>query len=438
MSEIIFQVLEQFETKSVFMFTIKASDVQMFWLFLCNTSSYSKFYDFYIPTPILWLYDVVTKDIKEFDYWNEVLDKGYETTVCEEKAFKYKRMKTRIFLGIMLDLKGLNYLTEQEWEYVWDLESGNFTIHQLRVKYGIMDKFPDPESWLQSCYIKRAYKPLLELYNEADEQDKRFFDYILILSTFIEMLDEKDLSLDKLFEKWSEEIIYVVLVTNIDISIFVIGLVFGAWIFFVLKDDKIIQSNWGLLITTIIKFLRNLLMNQIGKEAEPYFPFFITVFFTILLFNVLGLIPFNFCFTSQILVTFTVSFSVFMGIVVVGFRKQGLMFLKLFVPQNVPNFLLPFLVLIEVVSYISRTFSLAIRLFANMVAGHALLHILEDACLKGIEAINSVFLGPLLIIPIAFICIIIVLELGIALLQTYVFTILFCIYLNDSLKAAGH
>lgn len=152
----------------------------------------------------------------------------------------------------------------------------------------------------------------------------------------------------------------------------------------------------------------------------------------------IGLIPFNFCYTSQILVTFTISFSVFIGIIIVGFRKQGLRFLQLFVPQNVPNFLLPFLVVIEVISYISRTFSLAIRLFANMVAGHALLHILEDACLKGIQELNSAFLGPLLIVPIAFICIIIVLELGIAFLQTYVFTILFCIYLNDSLKTGGH
>jgi len=120
-----------------------------------------------------------------------------------------------------------------------------------------------------------------------------------------------------------------------------------------------------------------------------------------------------------------------------GFIFNGKGFLSLFIPKNVPDILLPFLVIIEIISYISRTFSLAIRLFANMVAGHALLHILINSVTSNIKLITNIYVLPFVIIPVALLIAIILLELGIAFLQAYVFIVLFSIYLNDAFKG-GH
>eukprot|EP01093_Parvamoeba_rugata_P019758 TRINITY_DN912_c0_g1_i3.p1 TRINITY_DN912_c0_g1~~TRINITY_DN912_c0_g1_i3.p1 ORF type:complete len:145 (+),score=25.64 TRINITY_DN912_c0_g1_i3:873-1307(+) len=140
---------------------------------------------------------------------------------------------------------------------------------------------------------------------------------------------------------------------------------------------------------------------------------------------------YSFTITSHAVITFSLSFAFFIGVVIVGIVTQKVKFLQTFVPSGAPAALLPFLVVIEIISYLSRPFSLAIRLFANMMSGHALLVILANFTLAISK--KNLLIGA---IPFILIVGIIGLEAMIALLQAYVFTILISIYLNDSIKGA--
>ncbi|MCL4171308.1 UNVERIFIED_CONTAM: hypothetical protein GTU68_032781 [Idotea baltica] len=140
---------------------------------------------------------------------------------------------------------------------------------------------------------------------------------------------------------------------------------------------------------------------------------------------------YSFTVTSHALITFSFSFAFFIGILIIGIITQKIKFLNTFVPSGSPAALLPFMIFIEIVSYFSRPFSLAIRLFANMMSGHALLAILANFVLV-ISKKNLIIAA----IPFLLIVLIIGLEAMIALLQAYVFTILLCIYLSDSLHGA--
>jgi ATP synthase subunit 6 len=166
---------------------------------------------------------------------------------------------------------------------------------------------------------------------------------------------------------------------------------------------------------------------QTRGSAANFFPLLFLLFVIIAFSNCIGLFPFAFTVTSQLAVTFTISLSFNLGFLFLGIFLHGFQFFKLFVPSGVPTVLLPLIVIIEVVSYSIRTFSLAIRLFANMMAGHTLLHILSTFSLQLIK-LSCFFI----IVPVVFILIVYLLELGIAFIQAYVFTILLCIYSNDS------
>lgn len=197
----------------------------------------------------------------------------------------------------------------------------------------------------------------------------------------------------------------------------------------------LISPTWQSLIENSYIFILDILQQQVGRLGKKYFVLFFSVFIFILSSNLIGLIPYSFTTTSHIAQTFTFSFSIFLGLTLLGFVTQKFEFLNLFVPKGVPVFLLPFLVIIEVISYISRTFSLAIRLFANMMSGHTLLNILSSF---GVTLYNkcSFFEKILAFAPIFIVLIILVLEFCIAFLQAYVFVVLLCIYLNDSFHAA--
>jgi F-type H+-transporting ATPase subunit a len=171
-----------------------------------------------------------------------------------------------------------------------------------------------------------------------------------------------------------------------------------------------------------------------SREIQKFFPFLFAIFTFILFANFLGLIPFNFTVTSHLLVTFNLSFMVFIGITIIGILINKEKFILLFIPANVPKYLLDFLFIIELVSYISRTFSLAIRLFANMLSGHALMFILSGFISKTYKVFNFAFELRFLIIFV--VMAVSVLEMGICFLQAYVFTILTIIYLNDSFNVS--
>jgi F-type H+-transporting ATPase subunit a len=179
-------------------------------------------------------------------------------------------------------------------------------------------------------------------------------------------------------------------------------------------------------------FLSDLVKEQVGKPGEIYFPVIFTVFTFIVTANLIGMIPYGFTTTSHVVITFALSVSVFIGVTIVGFQKHGIDFLSFLLPPGAPLALAPLLVVLELVSYCFRAISLGVRLFANMMAGHTLVTILAGfgwtmACSGGVLLVAS-------IVPMLIVFALTGLELGVAVLQAYVFTILSCIYLNDAIS----
>jgi len=199
----------------------------------------------------------------------------------------------------------------------------------------------------------------------------------------------------------------------------------------IVNNLVLIPNNWQIFLENLYKFVINILDTQVGKEAQKFFPYVFVVFIFILTSNMLGMTLFSFTLTSHIMVTFTLGVSSFIGLTILGFFLQKLSFLNLFLPKGIPSALIPILVIVEIISYTSRALSLSIRLFANLMSGHTLLHILAFFSSKLFKVKYLVgLLSFLLILAI------VVLEFCIAILQAYVFTILICIYLNDSFHAA--
>ncbi len=172
------------------------------------------------------------------------------------------------------------------------------------------------------------------------------------------------------------------------------------------------------------EFIANMLRDTVGNEGRKYFPFVFTVFMFVLLGNLLGMTPYSFTFTSHIVVTFALAFFIFLGVTILGFAKHGLHFFSFFLPPGTPLPMWPLLIPIEIISYLSRPISLSVRLFANMLAGHTLLKVIA-----GFIAV----LGVAGVLPFAFVVVLTGLEILIACLQAYVFTILTCLYINDAL-----
>jgi len=218
----------------------------------------------------------------------------------------------------------------------------------------------------------------------------------------------------------------LVMVVGVLEILFLLGLVGNSRLF------RGAQLSDGLL--KLVSEAVSMTIGTVGRVGQYHIGIVVTLGIFVILFNLLGLVPFGFCVTSHIVITqFLGGFAVG-GLTLKGIQGLGFRWLNLFVPRNVPGVLLPFLGFIEVVSYISRTLSLSIRLFANMVAGHALLHILMGALLN-VFLLPIGGLGIMFIFgfPALLILTIVVLELGIAFLQGYVFITLYLIYTSDSL-----
>ena len=174
----------------------------------------------------------------------------------------------------------------------------------------------------------------------------------------------------------------------------------------------------------LYEFVVDMVDTNAGDGARPYVPFVFTLFLFILFANLFGLVPWSFTVTSHIIVTFALAIVVFIGVTIIGFIKHGVHFLTLFVPPGVSWVLLVVLVPIEMLSYVIRPFTLSIRLFANMLAGHTML-----AIFGGFAAAVGVFA----ILPVGINVALYALELLVAVLQAYVFAILTCLYLRDAL-----
>ena len=192
------------------------------------------------------------------------------------------------------------------------------------------------------------------------------------------------------------------------------------------KEKKIIPSKIQLITEMFYTFVAKMISDTAGSKARPYFPFIFSLFMFVLFCNMVGMLPYSFTVTSHIIVTFVLAAFIFIGVTIIGFLKHGLGYLKLFVPSGVPIVLLPLIVVIEIISYLSRPISLSVRLFANMMAGHTMMKVF------GGFVVSLGIVGGWL--PLSFSVALTGLEILVAFLQAYVFAILTCIYLNDALN----
>jgi F-type H+-transporting ATPase subunit a len=185
-----------------------------------------------------------------------------------------------------------------------------------------------------------------------------------------------------------------------------------------------VPGRWQLLAELSYQFIARMVSDNIGKEGRTYFPLIFSIFMFVLFGNLIGMIPYSFTFTSHIAVTLTMAVVIFLMVTVIAFMKHGLKFFSFFLPEGVPIILSPLMIVIEVISYFTRPFSLSVRLFANMMAGHTLLKVIGGFVVP---------LGIFGIVPIAGLVAVMGLEFLIAFLQAYIFTILTCIYINDAI-----
>ena len=192
------------------------------------------------------------------------------------------------------------------------------------------------------------------------------------------------------------------------------------------KEKKIIPGKIQLISEMLYNFIGKMINDTAGKKAKPYFPFIFSLFIFVLFCNMIGMLPYSFTVTSHIIVTLAFAMFIFIGVTILGFIIHGFKYLKIFVPSGVPIVLLPIIMIIEIISYLSRPISLSVRLFANMMAGHTMLKVFGGFVISlGLVA------GWL---PLTFSVALTGLEILVAFLQAYVFAILTCIYLNDALN----
>jgi len=183
------------------------------------------------------------------------------------------------------------------------------------------------------------------------------------------------------------------------------------------------------------EFVANTIRSTAGKEGMKFFPLIFSLFMLIAVSNIVGVIPYNFTIASHIIVTAALAFLVFFTVLIYGFYKNGLKFLKLFVPSGIPIFILPLVVFIEIFSFFLRPISHSVRLFANMLAGHIALAVFASfiPLLAGLGIVGYFDAS----LPLGMVIALTALELLVAFLQAYVFTILTCIYINDAIHP-GH
>jgi F-type H+-transporting ATPase subunit a len=223
--------------------------------------------------------------------------------------------------------------------------------------------------------------------------------------------------------------------TNSALYMVVIVVLVSALLIGATAPRAVVPGRMQSIAEVFYEFVANTVRSSAGTEGMKFFPFVFTLFMFVLFANVIGLIPYSFTVTSQIIITATLALLVFFIVVGYGFWRNGLHFLNLFVPKGVPKLILPAIVAIEVLSFMSRPVSHSVRLFANMLAGHITLQVFAGfvIMLAGFGVLG--WFGAAL--PLLMVVMLSALELLVAVLQAYVFAILTCIYLNDAIHP-GH
>ena len=214
--------------------------------------------------------------------------------------------------------------------------------------------------------------------------------------------------------------------TNASLFMTISSILILLFLFLGTKKKSLVPTKIQFITEASYTFVAKMINDTAGSSAKSFFPFIFTLFMFVLFANMVGMLPYSFTVTSHIIVTFVLAAIVFIGVTILGFIKHGFKYLEIFVPKGVPIILLPLIVIIEIISYLSRPVSLSVRLFANMMAGHTMLKVF------GGFVISLGLLGGWL--PLGFSVALTGLEILVAFLQAYVFAILTCIYLNDALN----
>jgi F-type H+-transporting ATPase subunit a len=228
---------------------------------------------------------------------------------------------------------------------------------------------------------------------------------------------------------------YDVSFTNQSLLMVIVALAASLFLTLAVKPSRLVPTRSQSMAEMSYEFVSDMIHSSTGEDGLKFFPFVFTLFIFVLLANFFGMVPGSFTITSQIAVTFALASLVILAVIVTGFMKHGIGFLKLFVP-HAPLPLLFLLVPIEVISFLTRPISLSVRLFANMLAGHTMLAVF-GGFVVALGAAGGV-LSVLSIAPMLLIVAIMLLELLVAFLQAYVFAILTCIYLNEALHLHDH
>ncbi|WP_334174877.1 F0F1 ATP synthase subunit A [Pseudoxanthobacter sp.] len=223
--------------------------------------------------------------------------------------------------------------------------------------------------------------------------------------------------------------------TNSSLFMVVVVAVSVAFLVLGTRGRGLVPSRWQSAAELSYEFVAGTLRSSAGAEGMKFFPLVFSVFMFVLVANLFGLFPYFFTVTSHIIVTFALAMIVILTVVIAGFAKHGFGFLKLFVPEGVPGILVPLVTAIEVISFISRPISLSVRLFANMLAGHITVKVFAGL----IVTLSALGIGGWIgsVLPLAMTVAITALEVLVAFLQAYVFTVLTCMYLNDAVHP-GH
>lgn len=217
--------------------------------------------------------------------------------------------------------------------------------------------------------------------------------------------------------------------TNLALYSLLIGFIIIGLHYSANNDIKLLPSKWSLLLESIFASINSMVREQLGKEI--YLPFIYSIFCFILVANLIGNVPYSYAITSSLIVSIGLSFTIVIGVTILGLSIHKINFFSFFIPAGTPLALVPLLVLIELISYIARAFSLGIRLFSNITAGHTLLKILSTFLYQMFT--GGIVIAIITLIPFALFLAIIGLELAVSFIQAYVFTLLLLSYIKDAI-----
>lgn len=210
-------------------------------------------------------------------------------------------------------------------------------------------------------------------------------------------------------------------------SLFMVLAVAGIALFILpgMRARALVPGRWQSMVEASYQLVAEMIRENVGADGKKYFPIIFSLFMFILFCNLLGMVPFGFTVTSHIIVTFALAAFVFVGVTLVGLLRHGPKFFSLFLPHGTPWWIAPLMIPIEIIAYLARPISLSMRLAANMMVGHTLMKVIA-----GFVIMLGLFGGWL---PLAFMAAFTGFEIGVAMLQAYIFTILTCIYLHDAI-----